>query len=165
VELLTLQDIANRLDMAPSTVRYYRNKYKEFMPEVAAGRFFKYQPEAVEIIKLIAAATAATQQQQQIKELLSAKYPLNIEQNDNEQSAATTAATTATTQQQQTEFTSKDSYKLIAALRDEIFFLRDQVNQLQNDNRRLTEKLLQLPAPDRRAWWQRLGRNKNGNSE
>jgi DNA-binding transcriptional MerR regulator len=161
VELLTLQDIARRLDMAPSTVRYYRNKYNEFMPEVAAGRFVKYQPEAVEIIKLIAAATAATQQQQQIKELLSAKYPLNIEQNDNEQSAATTAAT----QQQQTEFTSKDSYKLIAALRDEIFFLRDQVNQLQNDNRRLTEKLLQLPAPDRRAWWQRFGRNKNGNSE
>jgi DNA-binding transcriptional MerR regulator len=158
LELLTLQDIATKLQLPPSTVRYYRQQYREFMPEVKAGRYSKYQPEAVEIIKFIAAATTATKQQQEIKELLSAKFALNIEQNDNEQLTATTAATTATTQQQQTEFTSKDSYKLIAALRDEIFFLREQ-------NRRLTEKLLQLPAPDRRAWWQRFGRNKNGNSE
>jgi DNA-binding transcriptional MerR regulator len=149
VELLTLQDIARRLDMAPSTVRYYRNKYKEFMPEVAAGRYFKYQPEAVEIIEFIAAATAATQQQQQIKEQLSAKYPLNIEQNDNEQSTAATATTTAATQQQQTEFTSKDHYKLIAALREEIFYLREQ-------NRLLTNKLLQLQAPARPSLWQRI---------
>jgi DNA-binding transcriptional MerR regulator len=158
LELLTLQDIATKLQLPPSTVRYYRQQYREFMPEVKAGRYSKYQPEAVEIIKFIAAATTATKQQQEIKELLSAKFALNIEQNDNEQLTATTAATTATTQQQQTEFTSKDSYKLIAALRDEIFFLREQ-------NRRLTEKLLLLPAPDRRAWWQRFGRNKNGNSE
>jgi DNA-binding transcriptional MerR regulator len=148
-ELLTLQDIATKLQLPPSTVRYYRQQYREFMPEVKAGRYSKYQPEAVEIIKFIAAATTATKQQQEIKELLSAKFALNIEQNDNEQLTATTAATTATTQQQQTEFTSKDSYKLIAALRDEIFFLREQ-------NRRLTEKLLQLPSPDRRSWWQNI---------
>jgi len=42
VELLTLQEIAKQLNMAPSTVRYYKNQYQEFMPGVKAGRFMKY---------------------------------------------------------------------------------------------------------------------------
>jgi len=154
--------------MAPSTVRYYRNKYKEFMPEVAAGRYFKYQPEAVEIIEFIAAATAATQQQQQIKEQLSAKYPLNIEQSDNEQSTAATATTTAATQQQQPDFNIKAHYKLLAQANSEIINLRsilqqmiDENRSLQDDNRELTKHLLLLkaPAPGRKFWglWGKKG--------
>ncbi len=156
MELLTLQEIAQRLDMAPSTVRYYRNKYKEFMPEVAAGRYKKYRPEAVEIIEFIAAATAATKQQQEIKELLSAKYPLNIEQNSKEESTAATATTTAATQQQQTDIVNKENYRLIAQANKEIFFLRELVHELRQDNRELTRQLLQIKAPAKRSIWQRL---------
>jgi len=155
-ELLTLQDIATKLQLPPSTVRYYRQQYREFMPEVKAGRYSKYQPEAVEIIKFIAAATTATKQQQEIKELLSAKYPLNIEQNDNEQSAATTAATTtaATTEQQQTDISSKENHKALAQANKEIMRLSSIIDRLLDDNRELTRRLLQLPAA--RPWYKRI---------
>ena len=153
VELLTLQEIAKRLDMPPSTVRYYRNKYSEFMPEVKAGRYVKYEPEAIEIIKFIAAATAATKQQQEIKELLSAKYALNIEENEPGES---TTATATTPRQQQTEFSIKAHYRLLAQANHEIFFLRDLVMELQQDNRELTRRLLQLKAPERLPWYKRI---------
>jgi DNA-binding transcriptional MerR regulator len=155
-ELLTLQEIAERLNMPPSTVRYYRNKYKEFMPEVKAGRYMKYEPEAVEIIKFIAAATAATQQQQEIKELLSAKFALNIEKNtDGQESTAATAAAT-TTQQQQTDIVNKEHYRILAQANQEIYFLRQLVQELQQDNRELTRQLLQIKAPERRPWYKRI---------
>ncbi len=152
MELLTLKQIAQRLNMPPSTVKYYRDKYADYMPGVKAGRYMKYEPEAIEIIQIIADGVKNNLQQQHINELLSAKFALNIEQTE----LRTTATTTATTEQQQTDITSKDHYKLIAALRDEIFFLRDQVNQLQNDNRQLTGKLLQIQAPQRPGLWQRI---------
>jgi len=125
LELLTLQQISDRLNIPPSTVKYYRDKYKEFMPGVKSGRYMKYQPEAVEVIKFIATATTATKQQQEIKNLLSEKFALNIEQNEDEQSTATTTATTTTVQQQQTEIAIYQEY--VKDLRDEILFLRDEL--------------------------------------
>ncbi len=159
-ELLTLQEIAERLNMPPSTVRYYRNKYKEFMPEVKAGRYKKYEPEAIEIIKFIAAATAATQQQQEIKEALSAKFALNIEQSTNDQESGATATTTAATQQQQTYIGNKDNHKALAQANKEIYFLRQLVQELQQDNRELTRRLLQIEPARRPGLWQRIFKRK-----
>lgn len=154
MELLTLNEIAQRLNIPPSTVRYYRNIYKEFMPEVAAGRYVKFQPEAVEIIETISAATAATKQQQEIKELLSAKYALNIEETGDSESVAATATTTAATKQQQTDIVNKENYRLLAQANKEIASLWQLVFKLQEDNRELTGRLLQLKAPA--PWWKRI---------
>jgi DNA-binding transcriptional MerR regulator len=150
VELLTLQEIAKRLNMAPSTVRYYRNKYKEFMPEVAAGRYVKFQPEAIEIIKFIAAATAATKQQQDIKELLSAKFALNINDIGKGQSIGATAAAAATVQQQQTDITIYKNH--IMDLKSEIEFLRDELCYKDA----ILLKTLQQLAAVQRPWYKKL---------
>jgi DNA-binding transcriptional MerR regulator len=158
-DLLTLQEIAARLDMPPSTVRYYRQKYKEFMPEVAAGRYSKFQLEAVEIIKDIAAATAATMQQQEIREMLSAKYPLNIEKIDDGNLAATTATTTATTQQQQTDNSltvyERQIYGLMEIIkeRDEEVKRRDELMLHLLKQLRDTEAQLEYA---RRPWWKKI---------
>ncbi len=73
-------------------------------------------------------------------------FAVNVEQ------SAETQRNNATEQQNQLITVSSD-IKLIKALREEILFLREQ-------NRLLTEKILQLPAPDRRAWWQIFSRRK-----
>jgi len=159
VELLTLQQIAERLNMAPSTVRYYRNKYKEFMPEVAAGRYKKYHLEAVEIIEYIAATTAATKQQQEIKELLSAKYAVNIEENENRESTAATATTTAATQQQQTDNAlivyERQVYNLLEIIkeRDQAVKRRDELMLYLVKQLREKEALLEY---ERRPWWKKI---------
>jgi DNA-binding transcriptional MerR regulator len=150
VELLTLQEIAARLNMAPSTVRYYKNQYQEFMPGVKAGRFMKYEPEAIEIIKFIAAATAATKQQQDIKELLSAKFALNIEENEKGQSVAATAAAAATVQQQQTDITIYQNY--VADLKSEIEFLREELCYKDT----ILLKTLQQLEQERRPWYKKI---------
>jgi DNA-binding transcriptional MerR regulator len=150
VDLLTLQEIAERLNMPPSTVRYYKDQYQEFMPSVKAGRYPKYEPEAVEIIKFIAAATTANQQQQDIKELLSAKFALNIEENEKGQSVAATAATAATTQQQQTEITIYQNH--ITDLKSEIEFLREELCYKDT----ILLKTLQQLADLQRPWWRKL---------
>lgn len=129
-ELLTLQQIAEELNLSPSTVRYYRKTYKEFMPGVKAGRYEKFQPEAIEIIRLIAEGYSSNLQQQQIKEQLSAEFAVNIEQNE----TAVAATTTAATQQQQTE----------------IEFLRELVKRQAAIIEELTRR--QLPA-GKRSWW------------
>lgn len=151
-ELLTLKQIAERLDMPPSTVKYYRDKYADFMPGVKAGRYMKYEPEAIEIIKIIADGIKNNLQQQHINEQLSAKFALNIEQTD----LRTTTRTTATTEQQQTDISSKEHYRLIAQANKEIYFLRQLVQELQQDNRELTRRLLQIRAPERQPWYKRI---------
>ncbi len=158
MELLTLQEIARRLNMAPSTVRYYRNQYQEFMPGVKAGRFMKYEPEAVEIIKFIAAATAATKQQQDIRELLSAKFALNIEETEKGESGATTAAATTTVQQQQTDNSltvyERQIYGLMEIIkeRDEEVKRRDELMLHLLKQLRDTEARLEYA---RRPWWRK----------
>ncbi len=152
MELLTLKQIAQRLNMPPSTVKYYRDKYADYMPGVKAGRYMKYEPEAIEIIQIIADGVKNNLQQQHINEQLSAKFALNIEQTE----LRTTATTTATTEQQQTDISSKDNNKALAQANKEIYFLRQLVQELQQDNRELTGRLLQLQAPAKASIWRRI---------
>jgi DNA-binding transcriptional MerR regulator len=130
-ELLTLQQIADELNLSPSTIRYYRKTYKEFMPGVKAGRYEKFQPEAIEIMKLIAEGYSNNLQQYEIRKALSAEYALNIEQTETKPAATTT---TATKQQQ-----------------SEIEFLRELVKRQQAIIEELSRR--QLPAGKRRSWW------------
>jgi len=149
-ELLTLQEIAKRLDMPPSTVQYYRDNFTEFMPAVKIGRYLKYEAEALEVIKDISEYFKNNETKQEIKNRLSAKYALNIEQTEQGE----TATTTTTVQQQQ--HNNNENYKLIAQANKEIYFLRELVQQLQQRNHDLTMQLLQLKAPERKPWWKRI---------
>ncbi len=149
MELLTLKQIAQQLELAESTARYFRDKWPEYIPTVKVGRRTYYQPEAVEVLRVIAEETQKRSNAAVTQSRLNSMFAVTIEQ-----SAETQSSNAA--EQQNHNLTDKEHYKLIAALRDEIFFLRDQVNQLQNDNRQLTGKLLQIQAPQRPGLWQRI---------
>jgi hypothetical protein len=135
--------------MPPSTVRSYKDKYREFMPGVKVGRYPKYDPEAVEIIKFIAAAAATQQQQHEIKEALSAKFALNIEENEKGQSLTATAAAAATQQQQHPDITIYQNH--IMDLKSEIEFLREELCYKDT----ILLKTLQQLEQARRPWWKR----------
>ena len=140
-ELLTLKEIASRLDISPSLASYYRQQYSEFMPGVKVGRYMKFEPEAIEIMRDIAAGYKNNLQQYEIKEQLSAKYAINIEEFNNK------PATTTAQQQQHSEHLTG----LIMALNDELVFMREQVKRQQALIEELTRR--QLPAGKRRSWW------------
>ncbi len=140
-ELLTLKDIARQLDLAESTARYFRDKWPEYIPTVKVGRRTFYQPEAVQVIKVIAEETQKRRSAAETQGRLNSMFAVNVEQ------GAETQRNNAAEQQNQ-YLTVPADIKLIKALRDEIYFLRDQ-------NRRLTEKLLQL-EPVRQPWYKRI---------
>ncbi len=153
-ELLTIKEISRRLGLAESTVKYYRDRFPEFMPTVEIGRYPKYKPEALEIFKIIAEGYSDNLQQQDIADRLSAEYAINTEQSETSLAAATAAATG-----QQLEV--KENYRVLAQANSEIYYLRQLVKDLQQDNTELTRHNTELTrrlleAPRRPGWWAKL---------
>ena len=68
--LYTLKDIAKELNLAESTARYFRDKYPEYIPTVQLDRRTYYQPEAVEVLRVIAEETQSR---------LNALFAINME--------------------------------------------------------------------------------------
>lgn len=77
MELLTLTEISKKLDIPESTVRFYRDKFPEFIPMVGEGRKKRYKPQALEIIKTIAELLRKNQTAEEIAERLRLDYPIN----------------------------------------------------------------------------------------
>ncbi|MFP4083553.1 MAG: MerR family transcriptional regulator [Desulfonatronovibrio sp.] len=51
--LLTIREIARRLDLPESNVRYYRDKFEKYLPSVGSGRKKRFKPEAMDIFEAI----------------------------------------------------------------------------------------------------------------
>ncbi len=54
MQLLTLKEIARRLNIPESTARFYRDKFPEYIPSEGIGRNKRYLPEAEEVLRFIA---------------------------------------------------------------------------------------------------------------
>ncbi len=54
MELLTIAQIAKQLDLPESTVRYYRDRFSEYVPTTGEGRGRRYRGEAMEVFSCIA---------------------------------------------------------------------------------------------------------------
>jgi len=52
-ELLTIKEIARRLDVPESNIRYYRDRFDDFLPSVGEGRKRRYLPEALDVFRFI----------------------------------------------------------------------------------------------------------------
>ena len=92
--LLTLAEIARRLDLPESTARYYRNKFATFIPSVGEGRKRRYRPEALDVLRIIAESMDRNLTATEIEERLSRDFARNIE------TATGPQPTAATTPQQ-----------------------------------------------------------------
>ena len=52
-ELLTIKEIARQLDLPESNIRYYRDRFEDFLPYVGEGRKRRYKPEALDVFRFI----------------------------------------------------------------------------------------------------------------
>ncbi|MBT2259781.1 MerR family transcriptional regulator [Priestia megaterium] len=92
--LLTIAEIAKELDMPESTVRYYRDRFINYIPFTGKGRGRRYRRETIDILRFIAEGFNRSLNAAEIEEGLSLMVARNMEV-ENE-----TAATTAAAQQQ-----------------------------------------------------------------
>jgi DNA-binding transcriptional MerR regulator len=73
--LLTIKEIARRLDMPESNLRYYRDKFEEYLPHFGHGRKRRYLPQAVEVFSFIAGHLKTNTPSEDIAQELSKRYP------------------------------------------------------------------------------------------
>ncbi len=51
--LSTIQEIAKQLQVPESNIRYYRDRFEEYIPSVGDGRLKRYKKEAVDVFRHI----------------------------------------------------------------------------------------------------------------
>ncbi len=52
-KLYTIKELSKELKIPESTLRYYRDRFEEFIPTVGKGRKRRYKEEAIDVFKLI----------------------------------------------------------------------------------------------------------------
>jgi DNA-binding transcriptional MerR regulator len=141
--LLTIAEIAKELQIPESTVRYYRDRFINYIPYVGEGRGRRYRPETVEVLRFIAEGFNRGLTAIDIEEGLIRTVAKNVEMEEED------VMTTAVAQQQQdlSEFTIQVevgeqfqelikqmnmSIQLIVNQKEEINDLRKTVAELRN---------------------------------
>lgn len=89
--LLTIQEIGRQLNIPESTLRYWRDRYEEYIPSVGEGRKKRYKQEAVLVFQRIAELSAEKLTAEDIAERLSLEFSSELTIRDtNSQNVATT---------------------------------------------------------------------------
>lgn len=78
-ELLTLKEIAARLGVPESNLRYYRNRVGDFLPSVGEGRRRRYFPEAAEVLRRTVELVSQGVSLDRVYKYLAAEQPPEIE--------------------------------------------------------------------------------------
>ena len=130
--LLTLRQLAEELQLPESTVRYYRDAFIDHIPSVGKGRRRRYPPEAITVLRAIAASYAAGRSRAEIIAGI----------HDHTRSQPGSVALSESSQPQRTvpleEVTNLD---LLAAILDGEREQRDALWQMAKEIVRLTEVL------------------------
>lgn len=86
--LYTIKDLARELGVGESTVRFWRDRFSEFIPSVGQGKQRRYRAEALEALRFIQQESNRSRTAEQIKDGLSRQHPLNVEPEEPQRSAA-----------------------------------------------------------------------------
>ena len=87
-ELYTIKDLARKLDVGESTVRFWRDRFSEFIPSVTQGKRKLYREEALEALRFIQQETNRSKSAEQIRDELSRQQPIDVEPEKSQRSAA-----------------------------------------------------------------------------
>jgi DNA-binding transcriptional MerR regulator len=77
-EYLTIKEIARRLEVPESNIRYYRDRFQEFLPAVGQGRKKRYKAQALEVFKYIVQAYQNDLSTEQISQKLQQEFPRHL---------------------------------------------------------------------------------------
>lgn len=88
MELLTITQMAERLNIPESTACYYKNKYRQFIPSVGIGRSKRYPSEALKVLRFIAEKSNRNTSMQEMESWLFSEFPAVVEVQEETNAAA-----------------------------------------------------------------------------
>ncbi len=89
-KLLSVAEIARRINVPESTVHYWKNRFARHLPSKGSGRQKRFKPQAVEIFMAISTMLKEGSTVGDVMERLQGEYPLNAERLDNGDSTPAT---------------------------------------------------------------------------
>lgn len=166
-KLLTIAEIAAQLKMPESTIRYYRDKYLDFIPYKGKGRNRRYKPEAIDVFRSIAECMEHNLTQDQVEERLTAEFTRSIDvpqernpQTSTEQqtdiSADLMTMNAAVMEIKQSMMQLAVAMSAMNQQQQEIAELRKMVQESTDRERQLSERLEKLESESKRSWLQRI---------
>jgi DNA-binding transcriptional MerR regulator len=77
-DLYTIAEIAARLKLSESTIRYYRDKFIEYVPAIGEGKKRRYRTEAFEALRFIADSLRSGKTAEETQQGLNLKFQREI---------------------------------------------------------------------------------------
>jgi len=99
METYTLKKIAEKVGIPESTIRYYRDRHKGFVPYIGKGRRRRYTQESLDILLRICAYADENLNAFDIEERLNAEYDRIVEVSAEENETQTQRRSSATQQE------------------------------------------------------------------
>ena len=84
MDLWTIKDISRELDVPESNLRYYRDRFEDFLPSVGQGRKRRYKNEALEVFRYIVQGFQNDKSTEQIAEELPKHFPRKLDFDEQE---------------------------------------------------------------------------------
>ena len=157
-ELRTVAAIARDLDLPESTVRYYRDRFADYIPSVGNGRGRRYPPEALAVLRFIADGLRSNVPASELEAALRARFPVAVGVGPQQQPAATQQQSAAVLRELLADALRDVLIEQSRALRNELAELRSQVaglaatvEQREEAHRRGAEQLVSMLEEDRDA--------------
>ena len=157
-ELRTVAAIARDLDLPESTVRYYRDRFADYIPSVGNGRGRRYPPEALAVLRFIADGLRSNVPASELEAALRARFPVAVGVGPQQQPAATQRQSAAVLRELLADALRDVLIEQGRVLRGELAELRSQVAELaasvdrrEEAHRRGAEQLVSMLEEDRDA--------------
>jgi DNA-binding transcriptional MerR regulator len=150
--MLTIAEIAKRLDQPESTIRSWRDKYDDFIPSAGDGRKRRYKDGALQVFQSIAVMAAEGLTARDIAERLSGSHTRVIEIRSNNSSSTAVLHNAELTRSMQRM---ADALDMMARQQLENDQLRRTIEEMNARIKALEERPPEVkPLP----WYKRIGR-------
>lgn len=146
MDLLTIADIARALELPESTVRYYRDRFPEFIPAVGEGRARRYRPEALEVLQTIADAMREGTPAEEVGAALARRYPITAMDRSSQQQQDRNQPQQSTAIPQQTAAMRRVIAELVADAEKALLEVAAETATLRNQQEQTTGAIADLIA-------------------
>lgn len=169
---LNLKEAAYKAGVHENTARFYRDKYEDYFPYTGEGRYRKYAPATIEILKTIKQCYDAGMEADAIRERLSRQYGIPVHTTEmavktpQEEMAFIVVERLKNTMQQAIEETLEKQSNIhaqqIEEFKKEIHELKEQIAQQNHNNETRDKELMQKireiqqtqkENENKKPWW------------